>query len=157
VKIDEGQQKIKIVRTNRQSNLHSSCQSIFSLSRHGPTRQPLVKIGEGHKNVRSSQQSNLRGSCQSFFSLPRHLPSDDRGEWPENQILIPDWAYFHCPGTTLVMSVLVLVCLLNSFPGKRAPLGVFNVEKVARRRLRVWDYFNTSKCSWPRDFQVKIL
>jgi len=19
------------------------------------------------------------------------------GEWPENQILIPDWTYFHCP------------------------------------------------------------
>jgi len=32
VKIDEGQQKIKIVRTNRQSNLRCSCQSIFSLS-----------------------------------------------------------------------------------------------------------------------------
>jgi len=23
------------------------------------------------------------------------------GEWPENQILIPDWSYFHCPGATL--------------------------------------------------------
>jgi len=23
------------------------------------------------------------------------------GEWRENQILIPDWAYFHCTGTTL--------------------------------------------------------
>jgi len=22
-------------------------------------------------------------------------------EWPENQILIPDWTYFHCPDTTL--------------------------------------------------------
>jgi len=32
VKIDEGQQKIKIVRTNRQSNLGGSCQSIFSLA-----------------------------------------------------------------------------------------------------------------------------
>jgi len=36
VKIDEGQQKIKIVRTNRQSNLQASCQSIFSLGRHHP-------------------------------------------------------------------------------------------------------------------------
>jgi len=35
-KIDEGQQKIKIVRTNQQSNLGGSCQSIFSLSRHHP-------------------------------------------------------------------------------------------------------------------------
>jgi len=36
VKIVKGQQKIKIVRTNRQSNLLSSCQSIFSLCRHHP-------------------------------------------------------------------------------------------------------------------------
>jgi len=26
----------------------------------------------------------------------------DIGQWPENQILIPDWAYFHCPGATLL-------------------------------------------------------
>jgi len=25
------------------------------------------------------------------------------GEWRENQILIPDWTYFYCPGTTLLM------------------------------------------------------
>jgi len=25
------------------------------------------------------------------------------GEWRENQILIPDWTYFYCPGTTLDM------------------------------------------------------
>jgi len=36
MKIGEGQQKIKIIRTNRQSNLRGSCQSIFSLSRHHP-------------------------------------------------------------------------------------------------------------------------
>jgi len=35
-----------------------------------------------------------------FFVVP-HQFSQDTGEWPENQILIPDWAYFHCPGTTL--------------------------------------------------------
>jgi len=28
------------------------------------------------------------------------------GEWPENQILIPDWAYFHCPGATLLPNSL---------------------------------------------------
>jgi len=37
VEIDEGQQKIKIVCTNQQSNLCGSCQSIFSLCRHHPT------------------------------------------------------------------------------------------------------------------------
>jgi len=36
-RIDEGQQKRKIFRTNRQSNLRCFCQSIFSLSRHTPT------------------------------------------------------------------------------------------------------------------------
>jgi len=35
VKIDEGEQKIKIICTNRQSNLCSSCQSIFSLCQVG--------------------------------------------------------------------------------------------------------------------------
>jgi len=44
VKIDEGQQKIKIVRTNRQSNLRASCQSIFSLSRHHPNPRRTVFI-----------------------------------------------------------------------------------------------------------------
>jgi len=31
-----------------------------------------------------------------FFVVPRQF-SQDTGEWPENQILIPDWTYFHCP------------------------------------------------------------
>jgi len=43
-KIGEGQQKIKIVRTNRQSNLRGSCQSIFSFCRHHPTHQPIIKF-----------------------------------------------------------------------------------------------------------------
>jgi len=43
VKNGEGQQKIKIVRTNRQSNLQSSCQSIFSLCRHHPTLRECLK------------------------------------------------------------------------------------------------------------------
>jgi len=49
VKIDEVQQKIKIVRTNRQSNLLSSCQSIFSLCRHHPSQQ----LGERKGAVRN--------------------------------------------------------------------------------------------------------
>jgi len=36
-KIDRGQQKIKIVRTNQQSNLGGFCQSIFSLCWHHPS------------------------------------------------------------------------------------------------------------------------
>jgi len=40
-----------------------------------------------------------------FFVVPRQF-SPDIGEWPENQILIPDWTYFHCPGATLVSSTV---------------------------------------------------
>jgi len=39
-----------------------------------------------------------------FFVVPRQF-SQDISEWPEIQILIPDWTYFHCPGTTLALAV----------------------------------------------------
>jgi len=50
------------------------------------------------------------GWCRQFlfFVVPRQF-SQDIGEWLENQILIPDWTYFYCPGTTLVVGVLVAV------------------------------------------------
>jgi len=35
-----------------------------------------------------------------FFVVARQF-SQDFGEWPENQILISDWTYFHCPNATL--------------------------------------------------------
>jgi len=35
-----------------------------------------------------------------FFVVPCQF-SQVVGEWPGNQILIPDWTNFHCPGTTL--------------------------------------------------------
>jgi len=36
-----------------------------------------------------------------YFILFFVVPGQFSQEWPENQILIPDWTYFHCPGTTL--------------------------------------------------------
>jgi len=39
-----------------------------------------------------------------FFVVPRQF-SQGIGEWPENQILIPHWTYFHCPGATLVLVI----------------------------------------------------
>jgi len=36
-----------------------------------------------------------------FFVVPCQF-SQVFSEWPENQVLIPDWTYFHCPGTTLI-------------------------------------------------------
>jgi len=53
-KIDEGQQKIKIVRTNRQSNLWVSCQSIFSLCWHHPNvmeEQVRRQLEEGENRL----------------------------------------------------------------------------------------------------------
>jgi len=50
VKIDEGQRKIKIVRTNRQSNLRASCQSIFSLSENHPNNEFIFKKFRRPKN-----------------------------------------------------------------------------------------------------------
>jgi len=54
VKIDEGEQKRKIVRTNRQSNLRGSCQSNFSLPRHLPNQR--VKKAEKTKSDRHLQE-----------------------------------------------------------------------------------------------------
>jgi len=45
-----------------------------------------------------------------FFVIPRQF-SQDTGEWPEIQILIPDWTNFPCPGATLVL-VGALVAVL---------------------------------------------
>jgi len=42
-----------------------------------------------------------------FFVVPCQF-SQGIGECPENQILIPDWTYFHCPGATLVPSTAAL-------------------------------------------------
>jgi len=41
VKIDKGQQKIKIVCTNQQPDLQGSCQSMFSLCWHHPEFLPI--------------------------------------------------------------------------------------------------------------------
>jgi len=42
------------------------------------------------------------GWCGQFLIfVVLHQFSQVVGEWLENQILIPDWTYFYCPGTTL--------------------------------------------------------
>jgi len=47
------------------------------------------------------------GWCGQFlFFVVLYQFSQVVGEWLENQILIPDWTYFHCPGTTRLASVL---------------------------------------------------
>jgi len=58
--------------------------------------------GRGRKLIGRKPVNLIVGWCGRFlfFVVPRQF-SQDIGEWPENQILIPDWAYFHCPGATL--------------------------------------------------------
>jgi len=36
-----------------------------------------------------------------IFVVPCHF-SQVVAKWPENQILIPNWTYFHCPDANLV-------------------------------------------------------
>jgi len=125
VKIDKGQQKIKIVHTNRQSNLRVSCQSIFSLSRHHPRQfSQHIKAQQKIKIVRTNRQSNLQASCQSI------------GEWRENQILISDWTYFHCPGTTLPTDNQICGLPANQF-SRSAGTTLIEENKISFLRARV--------------------
>jgi len=84
------------------------------------TRQQLGKIDgqQKIKIVRTNWQSNLRASCQSIFSLCWHHPSN----WPEKQISIPAWTYFHCPGATLV------VVSINSYPKQNLIMHAYPTE-----------------------------
>jgi len=47
---------------------------------------------------------------QFLIFVVLHQFSQVVGEWLENQILIPDWTYFYCPGTTLV------ICTMQGLP-----------------------------------------
>jgi len=69
VKIDEGQQKIKIDRTNRQSNLRASCQSIFSLSRHHPSQ-----LTRENKNKNRGRQAHGLAAFQADRVSDRPAP-----------------------------------------------------------------------------------
>jgi len=65
-KIDRGQQKIKIVRTNRQSNLRGSCQSILPLCRHHP-----IKLVRANKNQDSKTRIVI--FCGNQFAHQSHM------------------------------------------------------------------------------------
>jgi len=85
-KIDEGQQKIKIVRTNRQSNLRGSCQSIFSLcSRYYGTKK---KVDGGQR---------IAFGFVSIFLHCRHQTTrglmQQTGEEEEEVVFEPDEEY----------------------------------------------------------------
>jgi len=73
VKIDEGQQKIKIVRTNQQSNLRVSCQSIFSLSLHHPSFPPKLRTPQS--KMFASSLSSLKNMCVERTFMQPFIPS----------------------------------------------------------------------------------
>jgi len=65
--------------------------------------------------IGSNRVNLIVGWCGRFlfFVVPRKFSLDagDQfsqvvGEWPENQILIPDWTNFHCPDANKI-SVLI--------------------------------------------------
>jgi len=65
-----------------------------------------------------------------FFVVPRQF-SPDIGEWPENQILISDWTYFHCPGATLAF-----YCK-NSGRGVRFQVKKFEISGTCHSYMQV--------------------
>jgi len=46
------------------------------------------------------------GWCQQREKIDwQEAQKFDIGEWPENQILIPDWTHLYCPGATLLFKI----------------------------------------------------
>jgi len=58
--------------------------------------------GRGRKLIGRNSVNLIVGWCGQFlFFIVLRSFSQVVGEWIENQILIPDWTYFYCPGATL--------------------------------------------------------
>jgi len=83
----------------------------------------LGGVGRGRKLI---GRNPIVGWCGRFlfFVVPRKF-SQVFGEWPENQILIPDWTYFHCPGATLskLFWALVATKIMRKKEGKKETVG----------------------------------
>jgi len=64
-------------------------------------QEPRVVLAE-RKLIGRNRVNLIVGWCGQFLFFVVLRPfSQVVGEWLENQILIPDWTYFFCPGTTL--------------------------------------------------------
>jgi len=82
------------------------------------TNSPINRavLGRGRKLI-SRNPINLIvgwGGQFLFFVVTRQF-SQAVGEWRENQILIPNWTYFHCPGATLLEGAIETVSLGTCF------------------------------------------
>jgi len=73
----------------------------YNIPHHFSTR---VVPGEGENLIGRKPVNLIVGwGGQFLFFVPPRQFSQDIGEWPQNQILIPGWTYFHCPGATLFL------------------------------------------------------
>jgi len=64
--------------------------------------------GRGRKLIGMKSVNLIVGWCGQFlFSVVPRQFSQVIANWPENQILIPDWTNFHCPGATLGFNACV--------------------------------------------------
>jgi len=61
---------------------------------------------------------NQENTCK--LKIDKGQQNQITGEWPKNQILIPDWTYFHCPGTTLVENCKLCSPILLIIPSSTA-------------------------------------
>jgi len=61
-------------------------------------RLAITRAGRGRKLIGSKRINLIVGWCGQFLFFVVSFV----GEWPENQILIPDWTYFHCPDTSTI-------------------------------------------------------
>jgi len=66
---------------------------------------PIQRVGWFWQREKIDRQETCKFDCQLvqtifIFVVPYQF-SQDICKWPENQILISDWTYFHCPGATL--------------------------------------------------------
>jgi len=62
----------------------------------------LVFVPIGEPNVKVELWPFSKTLALDFYFLLFLCQFSQVGEWQENPILIPEWTYFYCPGTTLV-------------------------------------------------------
>jgi len=107
--------------------------------------------------IGSKRLNLIVGWCGQFlfFVVSRQF-SQVVGEWPENQILIPDWAYFHCPGTTLFINPHFLHDLSVPNNQPRDDWIIFRTEVRYGNGSLLTNWKNTSGCNNQQRGQDKV-
>jgi len=73
----------------------------FVIPKYGSFTSASLGWCQQREKIGWQEQHNRLGQTIFIFCCPSSIFTDI-GEWLENQILIPDWPHFHCPGATLV-------------------------------------------------------